>query len=95
MWPFEMGSVLSREVNKDTLSEKSAAEFLNDLRRFRISVATATRYPSEVFLAARTYGLSGYDAAYVELAIALRLPLATGDEKMREAALRAGVLLVI
>jgi predicted nucleic acid-binding protein len=40
---------------------------------------------------AREYDLSVYDAAYLELAIRLGLPLATGDGKLAAAAERCGV----
>jgi predicted nucleic acid-binding protein len=40
---------------------------------------------------ARTRGLSSYDAAYLELAVRLGLPLATLDEDLREAAAAEGV----
>lgn len=37
------------------------------------------------------HALSGYDAAYLELAIRQRLPLATLDEDLQKAARTAGV----
>jgi predicted nucleic acid-binding protein len=40
---------------------------------------------------AREYGLSAYDAAYLELAMRHGLPLATLDRKLQKAAARAGV----
>jgi predicted nucleic acid-binding protein len=43
---------------------------------------------------ARTYHLSAYDAAYLELAIREGLPLATLDDDLRRAASDAGVALV-
>lgn len=43
---------------------------------------------------ARRHGLTAYDAAYLELAIRERLPLATLDDKLRQAAQAAGVALV-
>ncbi|BAZ14661.1 hypothetical protein NIES4071_65050 [Calothrix sp. NIES-4071] len=39
--------------------------------------------------------LAAYDAAYLELALRLRLPLATLDTRLAEAATRCGVDLVI
>jgi predicted nucleic acid-binding protein len=43
---------------------------------------------------ARPYHLSAYDAAYLELAIRERLPLATLDDDFRRAASFAGAALV-
>jgi predicted nucleic acid-binding protein len=43
---------------------------------------------------ARRHDLTAYDAAYLELAIRERLPLATLDDDLRQAALAPGVPLV-
>ena len=40
---------------------------------------------------AREYGLSAYDAAYLELALRHDAPLATLDARLRKAALKAGI----
>jgi predicted nucleic acid-binding protein len=42
----------------------------------------------------RDYNLAAYDAAYLELATRLNIPLATIDNKLAEAATRCGVPLV-
>jgi predicted nucleic acid-binding protein len=44
---------------------------------------------------ARREGLAAYDAAYLELALRLKLPLATLDNRLAEAAIRCGVSLII
>jgi predicted nucleic acid-binding protein len=46
---------------------------------------------SNVLPLARDYGLSAYDAAYLELSIRHSVPLATLDAKLQKAAQRAGV----
>jgi hypothetical protein len=43
---------------------------------------------------ARERGLASYDAAYLELAIRLGVPLATSDEKLIAAANCCGVILI-
>jgi len=43
---------------------------------------------------ARQQSLSGYDAAYLELALRQGLPLATLDEQLRRAAKITGVVLL-
>jgi predicted nucleic acid-binding protein len=48
-------------------------------------------YMSNVLPLAREYGLSAYDAAYLELAARHSAPLATLDGKLRKAAHKAGV----
>ncbi len=44
---------------------------------------------------ARQEGLAAYDAAYLELALRLQLPLATLDTRLAEAATRCGVGFVV
>lgn len=46
---------------------------------------------SELLCLALRFGLSSYDAAYLELALRLQCPVATQDESLRMAALAAGV----
>ena len=43
---------------------------------------------------ARRTRLTVYDAAYLELALRRRLPLATLDDKLRESARRSGLTLI-
>jgi predicted nucleic acid-binding protein len=38
---------------------------------------------------------TGYDAVYLELAMRLGLPIATGDRKLAEAARRVGTVVVV
>ena len=45
----------------------------------------------DVLPLAREYGLSAYDAAYLELSIRRRAPLASLDSKLQKAAQKAGV----
>ena len=47
-------------------------------------------WPAVVDLA-RTHGLSAYDASYLQLALTLRVPLATLDERLGQAAQALGV----
>lgn len=50
--------------------------------------------PADLLEVARRAGLAAYDAAYVELAARLGLPLATKDEDMRAGARKLGIELV-
>ena len=48
----------------------------------------------QAFITARTYQLSAYDSVYLDLALRIRLPLATLDVPLRTAAGKAGVELL-
>jgi predicted nucleic acid-binding protein len=52
---------------------------------------TNDRAWSEVLSVARAHRLSAYDAAYLELALRRRLPLATLDNQLKAAAATAGI----
>ncbi len=95
IWPVEVASVISRELNKGTIALDDAVGFFQMLGKFDITVATANADAAYLFQAARRHRLTGYDASYLELAIALGLPLATADDEMQAAAIRAGVPLLL
>jgi predicted nucleic acid-binding protein len=94
IWPVEVASVLSRELNKKTIPLDDILRFLQRLSTFDITVAESTSDVTSIFKASREHKLTGYDASYLELAIAHGLPLASEDRDMRDAAQRAGVPLV-
>lgn len=54
--------------------------------------STSARTLHQTMSLAREHRLTAYDAAYLELAMRLGLPLATGDRSLRAAAERAGVV---
>ena len=54
-------------------------------------VQTAADHMSRVLPLARQYGLSAYDASYLELSIRHSAPLATLDGRLEKAAKQAGV----
>ena len=72
--------------------------FLAALSRLSIEVektSSALTVIRDGTAAAIRYGLTAYDAAYVDLASRERLPLATLDTAMRKAAEQSGVKIVV
>ena len=70
--------------------------FLNDIQRMAVPVdlETVAKLWSETMSIALRFDLTPYDAAYVELAGRLRLPLFSYDRKLSSAAESAGVELL-
>lgn len=66
---------------------------LTSLRRLPITTDQSPNLGAAIGLA-MTHGLSLYDAAYVELAKRLHLPLATLDQNLARAALAEGLDLI-
>ena len=93
LWLYEASAVLSRAQNTGTLAAPKAAEFITELRSLNIIAddAGVARVLTDVHRLALSHHLTSYDAAYLELAIRLNLPLATLDDKLIRAARAAGV----
>lgn len=62
-----------------------------DFAQLPIEVDRTAVRPSELLALALRFGLSSYDAAYLELALRRQLPIATVDGPLREAAIASGV----
>jgi predicted nucleic acid-binding protein len=94
IWPIEMAATLIREVIVDGSALPQATAFLEVIETFDISVAAMQNSMRAHFVSGGTHRLRPADATYVELALALHLPLATEDKAMIAAAQRAGVPLL-
>lgn len=95
-WGLEVANVIAGAEAKGWVTEARSGAFLELLEGVDIEVDTATfsRSLSDTLQLARRYKLSAYDASYLELALRLGLPLATLDEDLRKAAMKAGVNIV-
>lgn len=96
LWLYEVIAVLAKAQRTASLSSEQAHGFLEDIRSLDILIDEESfSHMGEVHHAAVEYKLSGYDAAYLELAIRKGLPLATLDEDLIKAARAAGVALFV
>jgi len=93
LWPLEVANALLVLVRRRKLDDHERQIGLGWLRGLpvRIDLDGATLAFSRLSDLADTYQLSVYDAAYLELALRRKLPLACGDGPLRKAAKRAGV----
>jgi predicted nucleic acid-binding protein len=82
-------------VRRERISKDKAARFFGDLLALPIRVDSANTETTfgQVFAYAEKYGLTVYDAAYLELALREGIALATLDSDLRNAARTAGVSL--
>ena len=96
LWLYEVVSVLAKAQRSASITADKAHGFLEDLRSLDITVDDESfgHIFGDVHRLAVDHGLSGYDAAYLELAIRKGLPLATLDEDLQKAASGAGVALL-
>jgi predicted nucleic acid-binding protein len=92
IWPFEVASVLLVAERGKRLKEADSARFLELLNGLPILIeeAPSERVFGPVLACGRQWGLSSYDAAYLELAMRSGAPLATRDTKLRAACRKSG-----
>lgn len=96
IWPLEVANVLLIGERRQRLTQAQMAQFVQLLQTLAITVDTGMAMGAldPVIALGRRYGLSAYDAAYLELAMRQGLPLATQDARLRAVATRAGVSLL-
>jgi predicted nucleic acid-binding protein len=92
-WPVEVANALLVAVRRQRISRDDAHQFLLDLEFLPIRVETTAKnlVRAGVFPVAEQYGLTVYDAAYLELAMREGIPLMTLDKDLRKAASASGV----
>ncbi len=93
LWPLEIANGLVMGERRGRISQAESAAFVAMIEELPIVAdqASGARALHETMSLAREHKLTVYDAAYLELAMRLGLPLATGDRKLRTAAERVGV----
>lgn len=93
LWPLEVANTLVIGERRKRSTEAQATTWLSYQRGLPIKVddETAVRSWDEILSLARAYQLSAYDAAYLELALRRNLPLATLDDRLKDAAAAVGV----
>jgi predicted nucleic acid-binding protein len=94
LWECELANVARTAVAKGVLTEKDARLAISYVLGLPISVDRTAVAPDRLLALALTHGLSAYDAAYLELALRHKLPIAARDGKLKTAAEKSGVGLV-
>jgi predicted nucleic acid-binding protein len=97
LWPLEVANVILVAERRGRTSEAKSSRFVALLNSLPIVIdpVTADQALAATLHLGRQFGLSSYDAAYLELAMRAGCPLATLDEKLRGAAEKCGVSLMV
>ena len=92
-WALEVANVVARSEAKELITEAQSGAFLELLQALNIEVdgASVAQALTGTLQLARRFRLSSYDASYLELALRLRLPIATLDSELLKAAQKCGV----
>jgi predicted nucleic acid-binding protein len=97
LWHLEIANGLVVAERRGILTASDAMLALLQLEQLcaqALEVETDMVPMRQAFVTARTYQLSAYDSVYLDLALRVRLPLATLDVPLRKAAAKAGVELL-
>jgi predicted nucleic acid-binding protein len=95
-WCVEVANGLITAERRKRASQAEITEALNLVRELPVTIddETCQRVGGEAAALARQYGLTIYDAAYLELAMRLGAALATSDQALIKAAESAGVTIL-
>ena len=88
---LEIVNVLRTACKRQVMIASQAQEMLAQLSRLPIEFNASVPEPGLLLALALRHDLTSYDAAYLELALRLQLPIATQDAALAEAARIAGV----
>jgi len=93
LWQLEVANLLVMNVRKGRYDVVARDRYLTILGQLPIQVdsSTGARAWSQTLSLAEQHRLTVYDAAYLELAVRLSLPLITLDSQLRAAANQIGV----
>lgn len=96
IWPFEVANALRTAERRGRLDLSDVGRIRSLLLALPIAVESVDLAAAlgEVAEVARTLDLTAYDAAYLALAARRGLPIATVDDRLRRAAVVAGIPLV-
>lgn len=96
LWRLEVANVLRQAERRSRISLSDSSRRLELLAALPVSVDTETNKHAfgAILNLARDCTLTVYDAAYLELAIRLGLPLASSDKMLLAAARKCGVKVV-
>lgn len=91
-WRVEVANVLAMAERRRRITPAESAQFIAKLEGLAIIVdeETSPRAFTRILDLAREERLTAYDAAYLELAMRLGVPLASKDRDLCEAAERVG-----
>lgn len=95
LWLLELANVARTSVIRSKFTPEQAADVLGLITKLPITVDRTEISPEVMLALALKYEISSYDAAYLDLAMRLQLPIAAKDGALRNAAQMAGVGVVV
>jgi len=91
LWQVEVTNVLLQALKRNRISREQLTATLAVLRRINVIASPYSSDPARLADLGIQYGLTAYDALYLDHALALNADLASLDTDLRKAAEAAGV----
>jgi predicted nucleic acid-binding protein len=97
LWHLEIGNVLLGAERRGRVDKAGIESFFSSLAVYDIEVdnETIALAWTKTFSLGEAFGLTMYDAAYLEIALRRGIPLASLDEQLRVAMRKAGVRVLL
>jgi predicted nucleic acid-binding protein len=95
IWELEFSNVLRSACLRKAMTAQDAQAVIAQIVSLPIDVDRHAVRPAELLALALRFGLTTYDAAYLELALRRQVPIATSDAALSEAAATCGVGVVV
>lgn len=95
LWHLEMGNILSRALRSGRITQEAIDQCWSRIEVVGVQSLPLHGDARHWTQRAADWGLSAYDACYLDTALQQRLPLATKDKQLAEVARRVGVPLYL
>ena len=95
IWPYEVANAFRSAVRRGRLADAHIVAVCARLEGLQIELPGGQDASvRQRYLAAAVHDLTAYDAAYLDLALQRRCPLATLDRSLAQVAARAGIEII-
>jgi predicted nucleic acid-binding protein len=97
LWWYEMANIFKTNIIRKRFTYTEAEELLKNIPVLKVITdsPSGSGYSEKLLRIAHEHDLSAYDAAYLELALRKQAILGTLDEKLKNAAEKSGVKLLL
>lgn len=89
--PYEIVPAMQKASRRKRLTDDGAQRGFDLIETLPLEIHTVPADPRRIWTFAAEHGVNAYDAAHLELALRLNLPLATTDAKLATSAQSAGI----
>jgi predicted nucleic acid-binding protein len=94
LWIIEVGNVLLTAVRKNRITPETHGFLMNNINKLDIRIHEHEPALERIMPLAAGYNLTAYDAVYLDLSLHTGFPIATLDNDLKNAALKAGLAAV-